>query len=36
MGGHTKQDRIRNECIKEKVGLTTILEKKKKNDKTSP
>lgn len=27
MNGHTRQDRIRNECIREKVGLTLIIEK---------
>ena len=27
MSGHTKQDRIRNECIREKVGVAPIVEK---------
>ena len=27
MSGHTRQDKIRNECIREKVRVTPILEK---------
>ena len=27
MSRHTEQDRIRNECIKEKVGVAPIVEK---------
>ena len=27
INGHTKQDRIRNKCIREKVGVASIVEK---------
>ena len=27
ISGHIREDKIRNECIREKVGITTIVEK---------